>query len=89
MKFQCSFRKGYSAQDCLLMTLDIWKEIADNNKAFGLLLTDQPKAFDCLSHDFLIAKLHAYGHDLASLNLLQDYLSNRNEKTKIDSFYSS
>ena len=42
-----------------------------------------------LSHDLLIAKLHANGLDLASLKILQDYLTNRKERTKVDSFYSS
>ena len=69
-KFQCGFRKGHGAQDCLLMMLETWKEAADNSKAFGALLTDLSKAFDCLSHDVLIAKLHACGLDLASLKIL-------------------
>ena len=69
--------------------LEIWKGATDNNKAFGALLTDLSKAFDCLSHDLLIAKLHAYGIDIDSLNILQDYLSNRKQKTKVDFLYSS
>ena len=64
-------------------------EATDNSKAFGALLTDLSKAFDCLSHDLLIAKLHAYGLDLATLKILQDYLTNRKQRTKVDSFYSS
>ena len=87
-KFQCGFRKGYGAQHCLLMILDIWKEATDNNRAFGALLTDLSKAFDCLSHDLLIAKLHAYSLDLASLKILKDYLTNRKRRTKVDSSYS-
>ena len=72
-KFQSGFRKGYGTQHCLLLMLEIWKEATDNNKAFGALLTDLSKAFHCLSHDLLIAKLHAYGIDIDSLNILQDY----------------
>ena len=70
-KFQCGFRKGYGTQHYLLLMLEIWKETTDNNKAFGALLTDLSKAFDCLNHDLLIAKLHAYGIDIDSLNILQ------------------
>ena len=69
--------------------LKTWKEATDNNKLFGLLLTDPSKAFDCLSHDLLIAKLHAYSFDLASLKILQDYLTNIKQRTKVDLFYSS
>ena len=69
--------------------LEIWKGATDNNKAFGALLTDLSKAFDCLSHDLLIAKLHAHDLDTDSLNILQDYLSNCKQRIKVDSFYSS
>ena len=56
-KFQCGFRKGYGTQHCLLLMLKIWKGSTDSNKAFGALLTDLSKVFDCLSHDLLIAKI--------------------------------
>ena len=39
--------------------LEKWKSVIDKGKSFGADLTDLPKAFDCLSHDFLLAKLHA------------------------------
>ena len=87
-KFECGFRKGYGTQHCLLLILKIWKGATDNNEAFGALLTDRLKAFDCLSHDLLIAKLHTYGLDIDSLNIVQDYLSNRKQRTNVDSFYS-
>ena len=57
--------------------LDIWKGATDNNKTFGALLTDLSKAFDCLRHDLFIAKLHT----LDSLNILQNYSSNRKQIT--------
>ena len=57
--------------------LDIWKGTTDNNKTFGALLTDLSKAFDCLRHDLFIAKLHT----LDSLNILQNYFSNRKQIT--------
>ena len=38
-----------------------WKKSVDNGGAFGALLTDLSKAFDCLPHELLISKLLAYG----------------------------
>ena len=69
--------------------LKTWEGATDNNKASGTLLTDLSKGFDCFSHDLLIAKLHVYGPDIDSLNILQDYLRNRKQRTKVDSSYSS
>ena len=47
------------------------------------LLTDFFKAFDCLDHELLIAKLNAYGFSLPALRLINDYLFNRIQQTKI------
>ena len=87
-KFQCSFRKGYGAQHCLLAMLEKWKLAVDNKRNFGALLTDLSKAFDCLPHDLLLAKLNAYGFSLPALRLVQSYVSNRKQRTKINSEFS-
>ena len=39
------------------------RQYLDNKGYTGILLTDLSKAFDCLIHDLLIVKLHAYGFD--------------------------
>ena len=88
-KYQCGFRKGYSAQYCLLAMLEKWKSSIDKGKSFGALLTDLSKAFDCLSHELLLAKLHAYGFNLSALRLIHSYLTKRKQRTKINTEYSS
>ena len=50
---------------------------------------DLSKAFDTLNHELLIAKLHAYGFGKESLMLLLIYLSNRWQKTKTNTSFSS
>ena len=61
----------------------------DNGTAFGLLLTDLSKAFDFLSHELFLAKLHAYGFRFAALRFIHSYLTNRKQRTKVNSSYSS
>ena len=56
-----------------------WKTVVDNEKSFGAVITDLPKAFDCLSHDLLLANLNAYGFSLPALRLMQSYLSNKKQ----------
>ena len=86
---QCGFRKGYSTQHCLLVMLETWKRSVDKGKVFGALLRDLSKAFDCLDHELLTAKLNAYGFSLPALRLIIHYLSNRKQRTKIENAYST
>ena len=88
-KFQCGFRQGISAQHCLLTMIEKRKKCVDKGKTFGALLTDLSKAFDCLLHDLIIAKLNAYGFSLSASKLIHNYLSHRKQRTKINSSYSS
>ena len=76
-KCQYGFRKELGTQQCLLALLEKWKRSIDRGKVFGALLTDLSKAFNCLNHDLLIAKLKANGFSLTALRLIHDYLLNR------------
>ena len=69
------------------MILEKWKHAVDN-KIFGALLTDLSKAFDCICHDLLIAKLNAYGLSLPALKLVHNYLQHRKYRTKNGTAYS-
>ena len=50
---------------------------------------DSSKAYICIPHELLIAKLHCYGVNNTSLKLLLDHLTNRKQRTKIGSSFSS
>ena len=66
-KYQCGFRKGYNTQHCLMAMIEKWRKRLDIGGQAGALLTDLSKAFDCIDHELLIAKLHAYGFDTDAL----------------------
>ena len=66
-KYQCGFRKCFSAQHSLVSMLKKWKSAINNKKSFGAPFTDLLKGFDCLLHDLLIAKLNAYGFNISAL----------------------
>ena len=68
--------------------MEKWRQCLDNGEVSGALLTDLSKAFDCILHDLLITKLAAYGFEHYSLKILQSYISNRNQRTKINDAYS-
>ena len=55
--------------------IEKWKKFVDKDKMFGAFLTDLSKAFDCLPHDLIVAKLNAYGFSLSASKLIHNYLS--------------
>ena len=79
-----AYRKNYSSQHVLIRLLEEWKKCLDNNYVVGGVLTDLSKAFDCVPHDLLIAKLEAYGINENLLAYLHSYLSNRKQCVRIN-----
>ena len=61
----------------------------DLSAIVGMILMDLSKAYDCLPHDLIIAKLETYGLDTNSLRFLFEYLSCRKQRTKMGSAYSN
>ena len=82
------FRKGHSCQDLLLrMTEDI-RQSLDRDLTLGVIAIDLSKAFDCMPHGLLLAKLSAYGFDMDSCELMQSYLMKRLQRVKIGDTFS-
>ena len=84
--FYQPIEKNVSSQNVLLRLIEQWKECLDNNKLVGAVLMDLSKAFDCLPHDLLIAKLEAYGFDRNTLKLFHSYLKDGKQVVKVKGF---
>ena len=55
----------------------------DKNKFVGGLFCDIHKAFDCVNHDILLAKLNYYGASGTANKLLRSYLKDRFQGVEI------
>ncbi len=86
--FVAAYRKAYSTQHVLIRLVEDWKSKLDNNFIVGAVLMDLSKAFDCIPHDLIIAKLHAYGFDENALVLVYSYLKKRSQSVRINNVYS-
>ena len=87
-KYLFGFRKGHSTEQCLVVMLEAWKKALDDKGVSGAVLTDLSKAFDCLNHDLLLAKLSAYGFSIDALKFIRSYLTERKQRTKVGSAFS-
>ena len=86
--FLCGYRKGFSTQYALLPLIERWRLCLDKQGFAGALLMDLSKAFDTINHELLIAKLHAYGFPIQTLEVLLSYLQERWQRVKIHTTFS-
>ena len=68
--------------------IEKWCQSLDSGGQAAAVSTDLSKAFDCIDHELLIAKLNAYRFDNSSLTFIYSYLSERKQRTKINSSFS-
>ena len=87
--FIAAYRRAYGTQHVLIRLVEDWRSKLDNDYLVGAILMDLSKAFDCIPHDLLIAKLHAYGLDEDALVLVYSYLKRRKQCVRINNTYSS
>ena len=80
-----AYRKRYSTSHLLMRLIENWKNNLDKKRYVGAVLMDLSKAFDCVPHDLLIAKLHAYNFDRGTLRLFFTYLKDRKQGVKVNS----
>ncbi len=70
----CAYRKKYGCKHVLVKLIDSWKYALDNYKFVGILLIVLSKAFDCIPHGLLIAKMKAYGLSDEACTFMSSYI---------------
>jgi hypothetical protein len=79
-KSQHGFLKGKSVETAIFeFTRAIYQHLDSDCMCCGLLI-DLTKAFDCLNHNILLAKLERYGFSGQPLKWINSYLTNRKQK---------
>lgn len=72
-----------------LLDVSIDKEMSLDKGGFsGIVMTELSKTFDCIDHELLIAKMHAYGFDIESVKFIDSYLTRGKQRVKINSSFS-
>ena len=74
------FLKGHSCATALIKLTDDWRCALDEKKEVGVIAIDLSKAFDCICHNLLLAKVKAYGVQEPALLLLRSYLHGRKQR---------
>ena len=79
------FWEGYKTQQ-----ISREMQISLDKKGFtGAILMDLSKAFYCLNHELLIAKLSAYGFSRSALKSVHSYLNQRQQRVKVNGSFSN
>ena len=81
---QHGFVKGRSCQTNILLCLERWTEMLDENKGVDVAYFDYAKAFDKVSHKLLMLKLKGYSIDGKLLQWLEVYLRDRHQRVVVD-----
>ena len=83
-----AYRSRYSMNHVLILLIENWRHALHNNLFSGAVLKDLWKAFDCIPHDFLIAKLHAYGLHFDTVTFLHNYFKHLKQYVRINNISS-
>ena len=83
-KFVSAYRKPYSSKRVLLKLTEEWKKSLDDKNIIGAVLMDLSKAFDCIPHDLLMAKLYTFGLYMDAITFIYSYMKRRKQGVKIN-----
>ena len=83
------FRKGHDTGNALIKLRDDIKKAMKSSEAVLAVMIDFSKAFDTISHDKIIRKLHNLGFSKDFLLWIHSYLINRQQFVQIDDIKST
>ena len=86
---QFGFRKKHSTYMPIALLYDKITNNLQMNKITCCIYLDLKKAFDTVSFDILLGKIHSMGIQGPLFNILQSYLTNRKQRTHVNSYVSS
>ena len=84
MDTQFGFRKNKSTNDAVNTLLTNIYKALDEKVYFGAVFIDLSKAFDTVPHTLLLKKLEHYGIRGIELDLIDSYLSNREQYVSLN-----
>ena len=87
--FSAAYRERYSCNYLLMQLIENWKRAFNEIFHIGTVLMDLSKAFDCIPHDLLIAKLYAYELSEETTKCSYLYFKRRGQRVKIEDTLSS
>lgn len=85
---QSGFRTQHGTVTALLHVCDDVFRSLDSGNVTALVLLDYSKAFDTLDHSLLLTKLKYFGLHDSAMDLLNDYLTNRMQRVRLESTFS-
>ena len=86
--FISAYKKGCNTNHVLIRLIKNWKTALDKSSFTGAVLMNLSKAFDCIPHDLLIAKLYAYGQSFSLVTFLNSQLKDRKQNVRINNIFS-
>jgi hypothetical protein len=86
--YQFGFRKHKSTDMAIHTLVDKFYEAIENDKYMLAVFIDFSRAFDTISHDILLKKLHFYGFRGKAHEWIKNYLTNRKQFVAYTNSYS-
>ena len=80
--------KGMSTTTTVIVLLDIWSKIIEQNKNAVVLQLDQTAAYDMVNHLILLEKFKILGFDKNAIHFMESYLNNRRQIVEIEGITS-